>query len=273
MVAKKKQKEQKEEQKEQKKPKQKKPKQKEPKQKECFIIMPIREVVDGYPDGHFKRVYEDIIIPACDLAKFTPVRADNIKQTNLIHVAILLRLINAPLAICDLSTGNPNVLFELGIRQAFDKPVVVIQDSETPLIFDTALLRHIEYSKEMKYHDVCYIQKELKAAIEATVIADRKKDKTNSIINLLELGGPAQMSKTSRKKRDATIDLDSLRSEMERIHTNVEKLVEFNIRQQQRGTSSDTRERQRVRERGWYYAHNKPDPFSSRRKPSSDDDE
>jgi len=40
-------------------------------------------------------------------------------QTNDIHIDILDRIINAPDGDCDLSGLNPNVMFELGIRQAF----------------------------------------------------------------------------------------------------------------------------------------------------------
>lgn len=77
---------------------------------DCFIIMPIADC-DGYDKGHFSKVYEDIFKPACISANFRPVRADEVKQTNLIHLDILQKLIDSPMAICDLSSRNPNVLF------------------------------------------------------------------------------------------------------------------------------------------------------------------
>ena len=66
---------------------------------------------------------------ASDTAGFKSVRADEVRQTNLIHLDVLQKLIESPMAICDLSSRNPNVLFELGLRQAFDKPVVLVQES------------------------------------------------------------------------------------------------------------------------------------------------
>lgn len=119
--------------------------------KDCFVIMPIAEC-DGYEPDHFAHVYSDIIKPAVAKTEYTATRADEVKETNLIHLDILKKLIDAPIAICDLSTRNPNVLFELGIRQAFDKPVVLIQEKGTPKIFDIAPLRYLEYSKDMRYH-------------------------------------------------------------------------------------------------------------------------
>ena len=80
---------------------------------ECFVIMPISDCA-SYSPGHFTRVYQDIIKPACQLAGFRPIRADDVVQTNLIHLDILQKLLHSPMALCDLSSLNPNVLFELG---------------------------------------------------------------------------------------------------------------------------------------------------------------
>ena len=41
--------------------------------------MPISDV-EGYDPGHFKRVYEYIIKPACVAAGFIPIRADDVKK-------------------------------------------------------------------------------------------------------------------------------------------------------------------------------------------------
>ena len=164
----------------------------ENKLKECFVIMPIADA-EGYAPGHFKHVYDNIIAPACEKAKYRAIRADEVKQTNLIHLDILKKIIESPIAICDLSNRNPNVLFELGIRQAFDKPVVLIQEEGTPRIFDITPLRYLEYSREMRYHDVLKSQEDLKIAIEATISADGKPGNVNSIVKLLALNNSAQI--------------------------------------------------------------------------------
>ena len=53
--------------------------------KDCFIIMPIADA-DGYPKGHFGHVYENIIKPSCEKSGYKAVRADEVKETNLIHL-------------------------------------------------------------------------------------------------------------------------------------------------------------------------------------------
>ena len=61
--------------------------------KECFVVMPISEV-DGYNKGHFLHVYEDIIKPAVAFTEFTAIRADEVKETNFIHLDMLKKLID-----------------------------------------------------------------------------------------------------------------------------------------------------------------------------------
>jgi len=191
--------------------------------KDCFIIMPISDT-EGYDNGHFSHVYNDIIKPAVEMTGFTPRRADEVKETNFIHLDILKKLIDAPIAICDLSTRNPNVLFELGIRQAFDKPVVLIQEKGTPKIFDIGPLRYLEYSKEMKYHDVLKTQQDLKTAIEATKAAEGEHGNINSIVRLMALGSPATIPNLEGSNKEA-LALDVLQTQL----NDMRKMIEISM--------------------------------------------
>lgn len=191
--------------------------------KNCFVIMPIADC-DGYEKGHFAHVYDDIIKPAIDKTEFTAIRADEVKETNFIHLDILKKLIDAPIAVCDLSTRNPNVLFELGIRQAFDKPVVLIQEKGTPKIFDIAPLRYLEYSKEMKYHEVLESQKSLQEAIEATKAAEGDYGNINSIVKLMALSSPAIIPNLDNSNKEV-LALDVMRSQMNDLKMMMEMMV------------------------------------------------
>lgn len=103
----------------------------------CFVIMPISDQGD-YPQGHFTKVYEQIIKPAVKDAGYLPYRVDENKISDTIINKIFDAIQECPMAICDLSNRNPNVLYELGLRQAYDKPVVLIQDDKTEKIFDVS---------------------------------------------------------------------------------------------------------------------------------------
>ncbi len=56
--------------------------------RECFVIMPFGDA-EGYDKGHFSRVYEHLIKPACEQAGFKAVRADDTSKANVIIVDIL----------------------------------------------------------------------------------------------------------------------------------------------------------------------------------------
>lgn len=193
---------------------------------ECFVIMPISDA-DGYEKGHFQRVYEDILKPACIKSGYSPVRADDVKQTNLIHLDILQKLIESPMAVCDLSSRNPNVLFELGLRQAFDKPTVLVQDAGTPKIFDIAPLRYTEYRRELKYREVIEDQNSIQTAISETKDAVEKGTSVNSIVKILSLSRPATLEDISKSDPAGILQLlraeiSELRSEFKRTKSKTE---------------------------------------------------
>ncbi len=194
---------------------------------DCFVIMPIADP-DGYDKGHFTKVYEDVFKPACDAAGFKPVRADEVKQTNLIHLDILQKLIDSPMAICDLSSRNPNVLFELGLRQAFDKPTVLVQEVGTAKIFDIAPLRYTEYRRELRYRDVLEDQSLISQALTATHEATAKGEGVNSIVRILSLARPATLKEVTEGDSSGLLQLvraemSEMRSDFRRAMFTIEK--------------------------------------------------
>ena len=190
---------------------------------DCFIIMPISEQ-DGYEKDHFNKVYDDLFKVACSKSGYKAIRADDVKQTNLIHLDILQKLINSPMAICDLSNRNPNVLFELGLRQAFDKPTVLVQECGTPIIFDISPLRFTEYRKELKYREVLEDQNSISKALSDTKKSSEDGDGVNSIISLLSLSRPASLKDI--KENDTTKMLQIIMSEFNELRTDYRQTLQ-----------------------------------------------
>lgn len=161
---------------------------------ECFVIMPIADM-DGYPAGHFKHVYEQLICPAVRNAGYSPIRADDVKAPNLIHVDVISRIINSPMCVCDLSGKNANVMFELGIRQAFDLPAILIKDEKTNRVFDINGFRDIEYTETMHISNIKDKIKEIELAIKS--VNENKKDDVFSLVRLLAIGKAASIPETN----------------------------------------------------------------------------
>ena len=119
------------------------------------------------------------------------IRADETKNTNLIQLDILKRIIETPIAVCDMSSKNPNVFYELGMRQAFDMPTVLIKDESTNAPFDISGLRYVTYNKAMKHRDVIEAIQELTECIHDTYAKKDDKTEINSLIRLMEFSSPA----------------------------------------------------------------------------------
>jgi len=127
------------------------------------------------------------------------------------------------MAICDLSSRNPNVLFELGLRQAFDKPTVLVQEVGTPRIFDIAPLRYTEYRKELRYREVLEDQKLIAEAITATKQASANGEGFNSLVNILSLSGPASLKEVN--EADSSRMLQLVRAEMSEMRSDFRRTM------------------------------------------------
>jgi hypothetical protein len=190
-------------------------------QKDCFVMMPISDI-DGYIPGHFNLVFEHLIVPACREAGFEPIRADQIKQTNHIVIDIIKRIIESDIAVCDISAKNPNVLYELGFRQAFNKPVVLIKDERTESIFDIHGFRYVEYNSDLRIDNAKTSIEKLAECIRETYKA--KDTDINSITQLLSIEN-ATLKPSKDIPQETLIILNAINSLGERLEA-VERLRE-----------------------------------------------
>jgi hypothetical protein len=124
----------------------------EPKSKKspvAFVIMPFVEKTDRYAKGFFEEVLKNLITPAAVEAGFKVETAKR-EGSDVIHSTIVNELLEADLVIADLTDHNPNVLFELGLRMASEKPITLIRAKGTAAIFDVdSLLRVLDYDPNL----------------------------------------------------------------------------------------------------------------------------
>ena len=117
----------------------------------CFVLMPFGSKPDpsGGPNINFDRIYKEAIKPGVEDAGMFPVRADEEKLGGIIHRQMFERLLVCEFAVADLTTSNPNVLYELGIRHAArPRTTLTIYAASSPLPFDVNLLRTQPYQLE-----------------------------------------------------------------------------------------------------------------------------
>lgn len=137
-------------------------------------IMPISDISD-YKKGHWaevKNILDDTVArfqeEHSDYNVTSFIVSESVEDNNIIQKNIVTNIYHSDLVICDVSSKNPNVMFELGMRLAFDKKIIVIKDEMTGYSFDTNVVNHTNYKKDLNYVDVRQFQEELYGLIESS---------------------------------------------------------------------------------------------------------
>ena len=138
--------------------------------KQCGIVMPISEC-DGCSEEHWRDV-ADIIKRSAVNAGFEATLVSDADDVSVIQKRIVQNLYSCPVVVCDVSGRNANVMFELGMRLAFDKPTVVIIDDKTPFSFDTSPLEHLRYPRDLRFSKIEDFQKELAKKIFSASVSE-----------------------------------------------------------------------------------------------------
>jgi len=151
----------------------------------AFVIMPFVEKDATHPKGFFSEVLRSLITPAGLEAGFT-VETANKQGSDIIQSTIINDLLEADLVIADLTAHNPNVLFELGVRMAQDKPVALIKSTGTGRIFDVDnMLRVFEYDSNLWQST---IEKDLPKLKDHIKAAWENRDSNLSYMKILRKG-------------------------------------------------------------------------------------
>lgn len=162
--------------------------------KTCGIIMPISDWA-GRPASHWGDI-RNIIESSAEALNFKTRLVSDTSESNLIHKEILANIYNDDIIICDVSGHNPNVFFELGIRMATQKPIVIVKDDDTTYPFDTGPNRYIPYPKDLRYPLV----EKFKADLIQALITSVGMKPADSFIGQL---GPIKVPDIAKEKTSA----------------------------------------------------------------------
>jgi O-acetyl-ADP-ribose deacetylase (regulator of RNase III) len=118
--------------------------------KKCFVIMPFGEKPDvGGQPLDFDKVYKYLIKPPISAMGIECLRCDEIGKPGRIHAEMIEHIYEDDIAVVDITTLNPNVFYELGVRHALRASVtVLIRKKDTKLPFNIQDLNAIDYDPE-----------------------------------------------------------------------------------------------------------------------------
>jgi nucleoside 2-deoxyribosyltransferase len=138
----------------------------------CFVITPIgddssptRRAIDGLVDAAIEPTLKDL--------GFRIEVAHRLSKAGSITNQVIELLLSADLVVANLTDLNPNVMYELAVRHAVRKPVVILADQATNLPFDVADERTIFYTNDMA--GVPELARKLRA-IAAAAVEDEQPD-------------------------------------------------------------------------------------------------
>jgi hypothetical protein len=122
------------------------------KKAKCLVIGPIGN--EFAPVGHADRerwerwmeTWEKVIEPACVGAGLEAIRAEQIAKAGEITEQVFALIRDAEFVIADVTGGNPNVMYELGLRHTINKCTIQIGEFGQ-LPFDIAAVRTLQFSR------------------------------------------------------------------------------------------------------------------------------
>lgn len=164
------------------------------------------EQVDTYRGDaqHWIHVMDHLFEPAIEAAGFKVIKPIS-KGSAMIHADIVKNLSTCDMVLCDLSSLNANVFFELGVRTSLDKPIAIVKDDKTKTIpFDLSGTNVHTYRSAL---DPWSITEQVDALAAHMKDADDSCDGTNPMWQQYGLRFRAEQPSSNETPTEAKLDL------------------------------------------------------------------
>lgn len=189
--------------------------------------MPISPHADYSPD-HWHDV-RNIIMDVIKEADFGPKLVSDDDAIGLIHERIVTNLYSNEMIVCDVSSKNPNVMFELGLRLAFDKPTIIIKDELTDYSFDTSGIEHIPYPSSLRFSLIVKFKEELKRKVIATYEKSKEPSFSPFLKNFGRTMKPAAIHTTEISESKYIVEqLEKMRKDIQSLKVKQNNIYDFN---------------------------------------------
>ena len=195
-------------------------------QKICFVVMGFGKKMDYENskevdlDTIYKKVIKELFTK--DLTDYELIRADEIAGSSIIDVSMYTLLMKADLVIANITTLNPNAIYELGVRHAL-KPysTIIMAEEKCKIPFDLNHSRFLVY-KEIGENLDDKEAHEIREQLKEFVVASEKKEPDSPLYTFLP-----HISPPSLTDEEYTKIVDEAKGKSENISSLVEQAESF----------------------------------------------
>lgn len=186
--------------------------------KKCFVICPI-----GDEGSEIRRLADEslefVIGPACKSKGYEVLRSDKISDNGMITQSIIENILQADLAIADLSGRNPNVFYELAIRHSYGLAVIQItRDELTEIPFDVHNVRTIQY--DLSASGANKAKEQIENVIETVEQGNKAFNPVTSVAGILNIESGNQTSDINILS-ELLLKVNGLPEQLDRLENNI----------------------------------------------------
>jgi len=176
-------------------------------QKRCFVVMGFGTKTD-FATGRkldLNKSYRLLIKPVVESKGLTCVRADEMMHTGNIDVPMYMELLIADVVIADISTANPNALYELGVRHALrPRTTIVISENKMPYPFDLNHIKITSYAHlgdAIDYEEVERFRKVLAETLDSVLNIEQPDSPVYTFLKLEPPSLKEQIEKAAEEQK------------------------------------------------------------------------
>lgn len=113
----------------------------------CFVILPFSQTTQEHSEEYWTNHFNFFLKPIIqDKLKIIVERSEPMRTGVLQD--IIKNLIFSSIVIADITDLNPNVMWEIGVRQSFTKGTIIIAEEDTKIPFDLSIKGLIFYPND-----------------------------------------------------------------------------------------------------------------------------
>ena len=142
--------------------------------KRCFVVMGygIRRDLSSGKKIDLDKVYQTIIKPTVTECGYECIRGDEVLDSGLIDESMYYGILESDLVVADISTLNPNAVYELGVRHGVKRfRTIIMMESKDNFFFDLNHSRTLTYTYHRRQSafdkEVFRVRERLRGIIES----------------------------------------------------------------------------------------------------------